>query len=430
MRQPGDEAARGDSRLGRDARVAPSTGVAHSEAPDWRPVACFIVVGRRHRDCAASRSCAARAPRRRSAARSRTASGRAERRCSRRGRTGRAPSRARSSDRPCADPAARSADDRPALPAIAQRRSGPVRARCTMVDRLPGSFDRQRAPCATVPSASVSAMGRPPASLHVPCAGCSSQAYRSDYPRRPAKTRHGARAAVCRATSPAVRRISRGGRAAPRKIRPCPTAPVARWADGTAGCADRPRGQPFGGQFRLRRPQSGTRTKPDGASEKALDLHGCLPPARASTCSRASVPPGATRRAALSQQARLYLDQRGDILRPLQAQDVRVPADGAGRRARRIEQHRVEQLARRPGRGVGLDELGLELAAARDCAPAGRAAGWTDRQPSPRRRPRRAAPSCRRAPRTDRRPTFQRRRRASAPARAAAASCTHHAPSA
>ena len=64
------------------------------------------------RDCAASRSRAARAPRRRSAARCRTASVRAGTRCCRRARTARARSRARSSDRPCADPAARSAAGR------------------------------------------------------------------------------------------------------------------------------------------------------------------------------------------------------------------------------------------------------------------------------------------------------------------------------
>ena len=38
-----------------------------------------------------------------------------------------------------------------------------------------------------------------------------------------------------------------------------------------------------------------------------------------------------------------------------------MAADGSGRRAGRIEQHRVERAPRRPCRGVGLDELGLEL---------------------------------------------------------------------
>ena len=82
-----------------------------------------LVVVPRLRDCAASRSRAARAPRRRSAPRSRTANGRAERRCCRRGRTARARSRARSSGRPCAGPAARSAAGRREAPPRDQRSS-------------------------------------------------------------------------------------------------------------------------------------------------------------------------------------------------------------------------------------------------------------------------------------------------------------------
>ena len=73
------------------------------------------------------------------------------------------------------------------------------------------------------------------------------------------------------------------------------------------------------------------------------------------------MPPGFTRRAALSSETRLQRGQRGDVLRPLQVQDVGVPADGPGRRAGGVEQHRVEQLARRPGRGIGLDDIGLKL---------------------------------------------------------------------
>ena len=72
---------------------------------------------------------------------------------------------------------------------------------------------------------------------------------------------------------------------------------------------------------------------------------------------------------------RLQRGQCGDVLRPLQVQDVGVPADGAGRRAGGVEQHRVEQLARGPGRGVGLDEFGLKLQPLEVCSQAGEPAG-------------------------------------------------------
>ena len=37
-----------------------------------------------------------------------------------------------------------------------------------------------------------------------------------------------------------------------------------------------------------------------------------------------------------------------------------MPANGAGRGAGRVEQHRIEALFRRPGRGVGDDRCGVE----------------------------------------------------------------------
>ena len=121
VRDPGDEPARGNRRLGRNALAAAETD---------RPFGGEQTGARgalrrrrsRQRGCAASRSRAARAPRRRSAARYRTASGRAGTRCCRRARIARARSRARSSDRPCADPAARSAAGRRACGATDQRR--------------------------------------------------------------------------------------------------------------------------------------------------------------------------------------------------------------------------------------------------------------------------------------------------------------------
>ena len=50
-----------------------------------------------------------------------------------------------------------------------------------------------------------------------------------------------------------------------------------------------------------------------------------------------------------------------DVLRPLQPGGIRVAADGAGRRAGRVEQDGVEGLRRLPGEEVGGDDIGREV---------------------------------------------------------------------
>ncbi len=106
-----------------------------------------------------------------------------------------------------------------------------------------------------------------------------------------------------------------------------------------------------------------------------------------------------------------------------------MAADGAGRRAGRVEQHGVER-AGLPLRGIGDDSLGRKLEA-REILPQPRQAGRRcDRPRSHGRPPARAARSCRPAPRRGRRPSCRATSPSRRAGRAAAASCTHQAPSA
>ena len=105
-----------------------------------------------------------------------------------------------------------------------------------------------------------------------------------------------------------------------------------------------------------------------------------------------------------------------------------MAADGAGRRARRVEQDGIERAAL-PFQRVGGDGLGLERQPrqifAQAIEPRRRAIDRGDARAGQRR----AARSCRPAPRTDRatlRPRTSPSRRAGSEA---AASCTHQAPS-
>ena len=121
---------------------------------------------------------------------------------------------------------------------------------------------------------------------------------------------------------------------------------------------------------------------------------------------------------------------RLDILGALQAQDVGMAADGARGRAGRVEQHHVEGAPRRPARRVGLHDLGRELQArqvlAQAIEPRGRHIDRRDVGPG--RGERRRLAAGRGAQVGDRcGPATSPATRATS---AAAASCTHQAPSA
>ncbi len=109
--------------------------------------------------------------------------------------------------------------------------------------------------------------------------------------------------------------------------------------------------------------------------------------------------------------------------------NVRVAADGAGRGAGRVEEDELDRSGRAPFAGVGDHDLGIELQAgeigAQALGPPGRSSTATTRPP--------AAASCAVLPpgaaqrSMTARPAMAGSRRAG---RAAAASCTHQAPSA
>ena len=176
----------------------------------------------------------------------------------------------------------------------------------------------------------------------------------------------------------------------------------------------------------------GTRTKSRPAREQPRDLLRRLPPARASTCSREACRPASTRRTALSRRRDCSSAKRRNVRRIASSAGCR---DGGGSFPSPCRAHRAAPHRRcGPGAqvvGVGLDELGCRAAAGRGWRAGALSAGL--RQIDGRddwRRPRRARPSCRRAPRTDRRRQVRRRDPSSRAGKAAAASCTHQAPSA
>ena len=72
------------------------------------------------------------------------------------------------------------------------------------------------------------------------------------------------------------------------------------------------------------------------------------------------MPPGRQQRDCAIDQPALQAGERGDVGRRLEPWHVGVAADGAGRGARRIEQHGVEFLVRRPFGDVGADQIGVE----------------------------------------------------------------------
>ena len=74
-------------------------------------------------------------------------------------------------------------------------------------------------------------------------------------------------------------------------------------------------------------------------------------------------PVGAHKGSGVAQQALLQVRHAGHVLFGLEPQNVGVPADGSGGRARRIEDDDIETGAGRPGRGIGGDEGGGQLEA-------------------------------------------------------------------
>src|SRR5205085_9389944 len=63
------------------------------------------------------------------------------------------------------------------------------------------------------------------------------------------------------------------------------------------------------------------------------------------------------------EQALLHDGETGDVVRALQMRHVRVAADGAGCRARRVEQNPGHLAARLPDRGIGGHRLDREIEA-------------------------------------------------------------------
>ena len=121
--------------------------------------------------------------------------------------------------------------------------------------------------------------------------------------------------------------------------------------------------------------------------------------------------------------------ERGDVGLALEPGDIGVAADGAGRRAGRIEQDGVERLGL-PLRHVGGDGFGRRDAGGPGSAAAVRAGPVRGRPRRPGRRRRRVGRSCR--PGAAQRSATARPRTSprSFAGSAAAASCTHQAPSA
>ena len=131
----------------------------------------------------------------------------------------------------------------------------------------------------------------------------------------------------------------------------------------------------------------------------------------------------------MGEHARLQIGHAGDVVGALQAQDVGMAADRAGGRAGGVEHHHVEGAARRPGRRVGLDDLGGEReplqVVAQALEPRGRMSTAVTRAPAAAR----AAvlpPGAAQRSATPRPATSP----ATRATRAAPASCTHQAPSA
>ena len=148
---------------------------------------------------------------------------------------------------------------------------------------------------------------------------------------------------------------------------------------------------------------------------------------RAGAVDEGAARPGQLDRA--REQPALQGGERGDVGLALEPGNVGMAADGAGRRAGRIEQHRVER-ARLPLRDVGRDGLGRRARGGRDSAAAARAAPAA-RSTAVTRAP--AAASCAVLPPGAAHRSATVRPRTSPSSRAgsaAAASCTHQAPSA
>ena len=124
--------------------------------------------------------------------------------------------------------------------------------------------------------------------------------------------------------------------------------------------------------------------------------------------------------------------QRGHaahVLGALQAQDVGMAADRPRRRAGRVEHDHVEGPPRRPGRRIGLHHLGGELQPRQVLAQAVEARGRhvDGRDLGAGRGQAGGLPARRRAQVGNRLPATSPAMRVTS---AAAASCTHHAPSA
>ena len=116
------------------------------------------------------------------------------------------------------------------------------------------------------------------------------------------------------------------------------------------------------------------------------------------------------------EQPLLQVRQLGDVLGALRPGNVGMTPHGAGRRARGIEQHRIEQLGRLVFQRIGFDRRGLQPQSLKVFAEAPQPVPRRIRLPSPRRRQARAARSCRRAPRKGRRRFARRGCRAALPA--------------
>ena len=164
------------------------------------------------------------------------------------------------------------------------------------------------------------------------------------------------------------------------------------------------------------------------ALEQVADDARRLPPARASRCNRRAGRPACTSSTARSSSRRC---------RPASAamSASRLSQGMSGwRRMVPVDEQGASSSTASNGSGlpvgdVGRDGLGRECRAGRDSRAAARAGGERSTAVTRRRR-RRAARSCRPAPRRDRRPLLPRTSPSSRAGSAAAASCTHQAPSA
>ncbi len=105
---------------------------------------------------------------------------------------------------------------------------------------------------------------------------------------------------------------------------------------------------------------SGTRSMSSAEARKAVDDHfAFLGLERTRAVDEQPTRLNQARR--LSDQTALERDAFGGVVLALQAQDVRVTADGAGGAARRVKKDGVELAARVPGGGVGLDDVGFQV---------------------------------------------------------------------